>query len=337
MVVCPGLTETIGLESPEVRRFRVPRLPLVSLNPLHPSAWPSIISVNRTGMAAVRKAVSDFQPEHILALWALPSGWWAMNAAKGRRIKYSTWSLGSDIWSLGRIPVVRNVLRTVLVSAEHRFADGLKLCDDVKRISGLDCEFLPSCRDLGIRHPQAMRTKPPYRLAFLGRWHKNKGIDLLLEALTFMDEEGWRNIEEVRIFGGGPLAGDIEPLCRMMIENGKPFKPGGFLDRSEAASLLSWADFVVIPSRVESIPVVFSDALQAGCRVISTPVGDLPDLIDESIGTVSSKATAESIRAAIVSATSRNYSPVMPDKGVRSIFNVQSAAGRLLECLRGEG
>ena len=50
-------------------------------------------------------------------------------------------------------------------------------------------------------------------------------------------------------------------------------KPQDFSD------FLNAADFLVIPSRIESIPVVFSDAIQSGTPVISTPVGDLPQLI----------------------------------------------------------
>jgi len=41
------------------------------------------------------------------------------------------------------------------------------------------------------------------------------------------------------------------------------------------------ADYLVIPSRIESIPVVFSDAMQVGTPVIATPVGDLRALIEE--------------------------------------------------------
>jgi glycosyltransferase involved in cell wall biosynthesis len=334
-VVCPDLTESIEKGSPEVRRFPVPRLPLASLNPLQPASWPSIISVLSTGLAAVEKAAYDFRPDHIFALWALPSGWWAMRAAKKHRISYSTWSLGSDIWSLGRIPVVRGMLRKVLATADHRFADGLKLCEDVRRISGGSCEFLPSCRDLGIRNPPARRTSPPYRLAFLGRWHPNKGIDLLLDALRLLGADGWQNIEEIRIHGGGPLEEDVKQTCMLLGESGRPVRVGGYLDRDAAASLLAWADFVIIPSRIESIPVVFSDALQSGCRVISTPAGDLPGLIDESIGTVSVDVSAESIRAAVTSAVSRDYgSPGAADR-IRPVFDVRAVAGRVLACLEG--
>ena len=334
-VVCPDLTASIERGNPEVRRFAVPRLPLASLDPLLPTSWPAIISVLSTGLEAVEKAAEDFRPDHIFALWALPSGWWAMKAARKHRIPYSTWSLGSDIWSLGRIPVVRGMLRKVLASADNRFADGLKLCEDVRRISGGSCEFLPSSRDLGIRIPPARRSVPPYRLAFLGRWHPNKGIDLLLEALRLLGADSWRNIEEIRIHGGGPLEAEVKQACMMLRESGRPVRVGGYLDRDGAASLLAWADFVIIPSRIESIPVVFSDALQCGCRVISTPAGDLPDLIDDSIGTVSGGISAEDLRAAMTSAVARQYgTPEAADK-TRSVFDVSAAAGRVLACVGG--
>ncbi len=54
-----------------------------------------------------------------------------------------------------------------------------------------------------------MRTRDialraPYRLAFLGRWHPNKGTDLLLDALHQLRDEDWHRIEAVRIAGGAP-------------------------------------------------------------------------------------------------------------------------------------
>jgi len=39
---------------------------------------------------------------------------------------------------------------------------------------------------------------------------------------------------------------------------------------------------VLIPSRIESIPVVFSDAMKLSRPVIASPVGDLPRLLEDS-------------------------------------------------------
>ena len=54
---------------------------------------------------------------------------------------------------------------------------------------------------------------------------------------------------------------------------------GGYADAAVAVSWLAACDCVVIPSRMESIPVVFSDALQMGRPLIASDVGDMGTLL----------------------------------------------------------
>lgn len=334
-VVCPALSRSLEKGPPEIRRFAVPRLPLGDIRPSSPASWPRIASVLSSGQRAVDAAVDEFQPDHILALWALPSGWWARKAAGRRRIGYSTWSLGSDIWSLGRIPFVKSALRSVLAGSQCRFADGIRLCSDVEKICGRKCLFLPSSRDLGIDTPPAKRSSPPYRLAFLGRWHRNKGIDLLLGALADLRPADWLRIEEIRIHGGGPLEPEVQQSCASLCRDGHPVRIGGYLDRAGASDLFSWADMIVIPSRIESIPVVFSDAMQSGCRVVSTPVGDLPGLVDNSVGTLSEEVSVGAISAALSKALAVEHASTDGAGRMRTMFDMASNVERLLSQIGG--
>ena len=263
-----------------IRRFSVPRLPLSLLKPHLPWQWPALVETLRAGRDALRTCILEDKPDHVFALWVLPSGWWAEIEAGRRGIPYSTWALGSDIWSLGRLPGVRQVLKRVLVSASHRYADGLELCEDVQRIGNKPCTFLPSTRRLAAPVAGQVSDSPPYKLAFLGRWHPNKGVDLLMGALSLLAPDDWERIEEVRIFGGGPLEQQVRTAATSLASSGRPVITGGYLDKDAAAELISWADYLMLPSRIESIPVIFSDAAQLGTALIATPVGDLPALGD---------------------------------------------------------
>jgi len=60
---------------------------------------------------------------------------------------------------------------------------------------------------------------------------------------------------------------------------GRPIKSGGYLNKDLAAIFLHETDYLILPSRIESIPVIFSDSLPAGCPRVATPAGDLPRLI----------------------------------------------------------
>ncbi|HSS65595.1 MAG TPA: glycosyltransferase [Gammaproteobacteria bacterium] len=300
-VVAPG-ADTGRARSGDVRvfRYRAPVQPLSLLRPRSPAHWPAILQTLKNGGRALEAALNHRPADHVLALWALPSGYWASRCARRNGTPYSVWALGSDIWTLGRVPLVRSILRRVLRGAAHRFADGYKLAEDVRRISDMSCHFLASARRFPVSGNPRRRRGPPYRLAYLGRWHRNKGTDLLLAALDRLPERAWARIEAVRVAGGGPLDADIRTACEALESKGRPLMLEGYLDPNEAAALFSWADFICIPSRIESIPVVFSDALQARRPVIATPVGDLPRLLNDGAAGILSKATSVAAYAAAI-------------------------------------
>jgi glycosyltransferase involved in cell wall biosynthesis len=300
-VVAPGRATRIEMPSPNISvyRYRAPPRPLSTLRLWHPAdAWKAV-AVVRAGRRAALDMVADRRVGHCWALWGLPSGYWARVAARRARIGYSVWTLGSDIWSLGRIPVVRGVLARVLAGASAVSADGYVLADDTARIAGRDVSFLPSSRDLPVVQKVA-RAAGPFRLLFLGRWHPNKGIDLLLDALALLHDDDWQRIAEIAIMGGGPLDASVRERCAAFAANGRPVRVGGYLDKGAAAEAFSQADFLVIPSRIESIPVIFSDALASRTPMLVTPVGDLPRLLQtHAVGAVAARVDASAIAEAL--------------------------------------
>lgn len=293
-VVAPGTcNHVLDRGRVSIQRFAVPKLPLSLLRPHNPLDWKSIAQTLSAGQQTVDTLMQKNSFDHILALWALPSGYWAMKTPL--QVPYSIWALGSDIWTLGKVPLVRTVLRSVLRKADLRFADGVALASDVTSISGKSCSFLSSSRVLECGQLNLKPATAPYKLVFLGRFHHNKGIDLLLQSLDLLDKSDLERIESIRIAGGGPLQADVEVAVRKLNEKGVPVSLEGYKNRDEARELLLWGDVVMIPSRIESIPVIFSDAMQAGKPVIAMPVGDLPALIHEhKVGMVAQRVDAQS-------------------------------------------
>jgi glycosyltransferase involved in cell wall biosynthesis len=308
-VVAPGPKSTVeaGEQGVIVHRYAAPSKPLSTLRPWLPADATAIGRVMVSGLAATCQAVQASPARRIVALWALPSGHFARRVAQESGIPYDVWTLGSDIWSLGRIPIVRSWLRRVLRDAERCFSDGLKLAEDTRAIAGRPVEFLPSTRRITRARETPVRDKPPYRLLFLGRWHPNKGIDLLLDALAMLADEDWWRIESVTIHGGGPLEPLVRERVSALIAAGRPIRLGGFLDKPAAEQAICEADWLLIPSRIESIPVVFSDAMKLGCPVIAMPVGDLPRLVgaDAPCGLVADHTSAQAFAKVTASALRR--------------------------------
>jgi len=312
--------------------FSVKSLPLSQLNPLNPLDWWRIGYAIRKGEECTESLARTKGFDHLLCLWALPSGFWGYRIFKKLGIPYSTWVLGSDLWTGSRIPMVRGVLKRVLKNSRACLADGPSLVQAGERLAGRSLLFIPSARKLEVRDTTPPKDKPPYRLAFLGRWHRNKGADLLCEALKFLSKEDWAKIERIRFAGGGPLEGEVRESLGTLQGTGYPVSLEGFKNREEAMELLTWADYVLIPSRRDSIPVIFSDAMQCRSPVVVNPVGDLPFVVGKfGVGLISEDVSPRAFAGATAKALAS--SPASFDKGLReaaSFFDVDQIARQVL-------
>ena len=228
-------------------------------------------------------------------------------------------------------------MQAVLRDSHKCFADGFLLKDEVESICQRTCEFLPSIRKLPIVKGRVLATKPPYRLAFLGRWHPNKGVDLLIAALNLLHDADWEKIQGIQICGGGPLEVSVRTGCAYLRSVGRPVTTRGYLDKAQATELLTQSDYLIIPSRLESIPVVFSDAVQAGCPLISTPVGDLPRLLNSyQLGVLSQDVSSDGLAAAIRTALDRP--PQLFKAGLATVlrqFSVDHTCNQFLNTVNG--
>lgn len=309
-----------------VWRFSAGSRPLSLLSPARPWHW---LPIGLT-LASMRRqtfaAASDGGASHALALWTLPSGWAARNLLRSQGVPYSIWALGSDIWSLGRIPPLRGLMRSVCREARNTYADGEGLAKDAEALTGRRFDFMASCRKLDGQRRLPIATKPPYRLLFLGRWHPNKGIDLLFDALDSLDSDDWTRISEVHIAGGGPLDSLVKQRVSQLQSQNRPLRLSGFLDRQQASAALAVADRLLLPSRIESIPVIFSDAIAFGIPVVSMPVGDLPELLAQGGGWVAESVDGASFASAMRASTAQNVEPQPMPPQLRARFSLDQVA-----------
>lgn len=351
-VIAPGLqNHEYDSEGLQVIIFRVPSLPLANIRLGSPRGMLQSIRAIASGARAMKRAARINPPDHILACWAVPSG---ILARLWGKAPYDVWALGSDIWSLQGARTGRLALRFVLRGATRLYADGVALGDDVRRIAQRPCAFMPSSRVLSVGSKISSNARDRRRLAFLGRWHPNKGADLLMESLRGLTDDDWQRIEAVRIAGGGPLEDMVRSVSDQLTAKGRPVSIQGYLDSQEAAELIVWADYLMLPSRIESVPVIFSDALQAGTPLIAMPVGDLPQLMERGsalftkpatvpaslesdmeegkVGILASDVSAESFRDAIRRALSKEpdaYFPAIRD--LAPWFDISKTAARYME------
>jgi len=333
-VVVPGRAETRERHGAvEAWSFQAPGKPLSLLSPGNPANWPTIARTLASLKRAALAANADRRVAHALGFWVLPSGWAARALQRQHGVPYSVWALGSDIWSLGRVPLVRAMLGGVARDAVRAYSDGMRLAADAARLCGREFEFLPSTRKLVAARDRPVAVRPPYRLLFLGRWHPNKGVDLLMQALAALDEDDWAAIAEVHIAGGGPLQGLVEAQVAGLQAAARPVRLSGYLDRERACRAFADADRLLLPSRIESIPVVFSDAMKFSLPVVSMPTGDLPALIAQGTGWLAERIDAPAFAAAIRQCLSGAHdAQALGEMNER--FSIESIADRIATMVR---
>lgn len=217
--------------------------------------------------------------QHVIAMWAVPSGLIALPARRLLRIPYTVWALGSDIWRIDEYPMGRRLLRHVLAGASNLHADGLQLARQVAQIAGRPCSFLATSRHL----PSAEAVTPvelePSRVHAIAvaRFHPHKGLDVLLDAVSLLEPEV-RTRFRLHVFGGGPEEEALRHQHRRLeLDDCVAF--GGFIDRDRLAAWLRAVNVAVVPSRIESIPLILGDVAQARCPLIATDVGDMGELV----------------------------------------------------------
>ncbi|BCK75927.1 lipopolysaccharide core biosynthesis mannosyltransferase [Acetobacter aceti NRIC 0242] len=118
--------------------------------------------------------------------------------------------------------------------------------------------------------PPVERPPGPVRLLMFGRLLSYKGLDLLLEALKRLSP----TLEyECRIVGSGPDSSELRKLAALphvAVEN-------RWVEEEEIASLVDWADAMVLPYREASQSGVGAVAIAAGKQVLATRVGGLAE------------------------------------------------------------
>lgn len=115
------------------------------------------------------------------------------------------------------------------------------------------------------------RIGGPLQIRAFGRFHKQKGFDLLVKAMARVPA----HVAELKIAGEGPFENHLKVLAKDLphVEICAPFEsPNTFLAN---------ADLVAIPSRWEAFGLVGTEARAAGRPILAARVDGLQDQLDQ--------------------------------------------------------
>lgn len=162
-----------------------------------------------------------------------------------------------------------------------------------------DALLIPNGLDLtAIRVACQKNAKDSGRVLFVGRLESMKGIDTLLKAFA-KAVKGLDPSVHLRIVGGGSLLHSLQGLARELdIDHRVRFT--GFIAGSELFTEYAKASVFVGLSRSEALGNVFLESQAAGCAVVASNVGGIPDIVlDEQTGILVSPDDIDAAAAAI--------------------------------------
>lgn len=176
-------------------------------------------------------------------------------------------------WARLRLLAYRRAARVVLLSARDAeyFPPRLR-----RRVAIIPNPFVPPPAPAGDAGRDGRRDAPPTLIA-VGRLHRDKGFDLLLEAFARVaaDHPDWR----LTILGEGEERARLEALRDDLGLGGRVSLPGRVKDPYE---FLRSADLFVMPSRTEGFPLALCEALACGLPAVCADcAGGVRDIIED--------------------------------------------------------
>lgn len=146
-------------------------------------------------------------------------------------------------------------------------------------VSSAVARDLPSSRTIVIHNPfepyftSTEFPDDPHHLLFIGRLVSVKGADVALRALAQLNTS-----YTLTLCGDGPERDELEQLTTTLgLGDRVTFE--GWVDHGGLRSHVQRASIQLVPSRYEPFGIVALEAIAAGCAVVASDTGGLPEAV----------------------------------------------------------
>jgi glycosyltransferase involved in cell wall biosynthesis len=182
--------------------------------------------------------------------------------------------------------------------------------------------------DLALVEPNGDATD----LIFIGELRPVKGIDILIQALRKLHDEG--HPVTATIVGGGPDEQALKDLTRTLGLDAHI----RFLPPRPAREAFRFGRIMVVPSRSESLPYIVLEAIGAGVPLITTAVGGIPEIYGEETNHLlppeNPQRLAQAIAAALQEPSAMRALSLRLREKVRTVFSVEQMVNGVLQAYR---
>jgi len=168
-------------------------------------------------------------------------------------------------WAVDGIIAVSQAVKQDIIQRYHYLPEKIEVI-----YNGVDLDkFFKPVNQLNLTN----QNQPVWRLGAIGRLTKQKGFDVLIEALAALPKEiNW----QCSIAGSGPQASHLNSLItKFGLSN--QIKLVGL--QTDVPKFLAGLDLLVVPSRWEGLGLVILEAGAAGVPVVASQIDGIVEII----------------------------------------------------------
>ena len=251
---------------------------------------------------------------------------------------------GAIINSCSTSRLVRLLVKTAFRGASKILCQGSAWQEFAVGACGFDKSDAPIVRNwtasdefLSIGRQRILDArKGALRLLFVGWVERGKGVLELIEACHILVHKMNKEIV-VNLVGGGHAVPEVQHLVKRYGLDDR-VRICGWADGAQLRKYYSESDVLVLPSHAEGLPNAMIEAMAAGLAVVVTPVGNIPDVInDAENGLIVPSGDPQALGAAIARLADE---PELLSKvaasgyaSARDRFSVEPAVERLVDVI----
>ena len=246
----------------------------------NPGGWflHSMCSTPRTTRASARADVV-----HAQAIASIPPAWVA-GRLRNRPVVATLHT--SHFLRLAGRPQWRPGLRTLLRASDHTFATSVEIADVADRLlPGLSTEPVTNGVETSVfrRSAPALAPASGPRVVVPRRLVAKNGVRHFVQAMPAIAAQV-PGIEAILV-GDGPEREELAGLSEQL-GVARRIRFLGAQPHADMPAILSSADVAVLPSLMEATSVAALEAMACELPVAASRVGGLPEIVDESVGTL---------------------------------------------------